>query len=177
MKVTATLDNYRRSAKKVEELARVLGGLDANEAKFQLEHLRKGCAGDIKKLLMSAMANAENNFGMDKDNLYIYQVIVKEGPVMKRWRARAFGRAAGILKRTCSVQLTLEEKEEGKGRKKKVKPETKAEKAKNKGEKGKDEKNIEAAKPEVKPSGKPEMNDKEAKNQQWGKKIFRRKSL
>jgi hypothetical protein len=67
----------------------------------------------MEKLLKSAVANAENNAKMVKDNLYISQITVDEGPTLKRWRARARGSAAEILKRTSHVALTLKEVKEG----------------------------------------------------------------
>jgi hypothetical protein len=70
----------------------------------------------FEKLLKSAVANAENNFGLDKNNLYIKDIVVNEGPKLKRWLPRAYGRASLILKRTSTVEIILEEKVKGKGR-------------------------------------------------------------
>ena len=63
------------------------------------------------KLLKSAMANAENNHGMNPDNLYVSQAFVTPGPVMKRVRPRAQGRAFRVLKRTSHITLVVSEKE------------------------------------------------------------------
>ena len=71
------------------------------------------------------MANAETNFGLDKNNLYIKDIIVNEKTKMKRWLPRAHGRASLLLKRTCSVEIILDERVKGKGRKKVVKQEIK----------------------------------------------------
>ncbi len=73
----------------------------------------------MEKLLQSAMANAENNFGLDKDNLFVSNIQVGGGPSLKRWLPRAQGRATLILKRTSQIDLELEERVEGKNRKSK----------------------------------------------------------
>lgn len=111
MKVQARLNRYRRSAQKVRELFPVIKGMDATEALLQLEHSKRGDALDIKKLLESAVANATNNFKLNKEDLFVENIIAEEGKTMKRWRPRAYGRAARILKRTCDIIITLEEKE------------------------------------------------------------------
>lgn len=63
----------------------------------------------MKKVLESAIANAEHNDGADVDELTVSHISVDAGPTMKRWRARARGRAAKILKRTCHVTISVEE--------------------------------------------------------------------
>lgn len=110
MQVKASLKNYRRSARKVRELARILRGMEIDKAVSQLLVWDKGSCKDLLNLLKSAVANAENNFKLKEDNLYISEIKVNEGPTLKRWRPRAHGRAAQILKRTCHVELTLEER-------------------------------------------------------------------
>lgn len=110
MKVQARLNRYRRSAQKVREIFPVIKGLDASEALLQLEYSKRGDALDIKKLLESAVANATNNFKLNKADLFVENILAEEGKTMKRWRPRAYGRAAKILKRTCDIIITLEEK-------------------------------------------------------------------
>ncbi len=110
MKVQARLNRYRRSAQKVREIFPVIKGLDATEALLQLEYSKRGDALDIKKLLASAIANATNNFKLNKADLFVENILAEEGKTMKRWRPRAYGRAAKILKRTCDIIITLEEK-------------------------------------------------------------------
>jgi large subunit ribosomal protein L22 len=112
MKVRARINNYRSSASKARLIAPVIKGLNAVEAQVQLEHLRKGCADDVKKLIGSAIANAENNHGLSKENLFVAEYIVEEGKTMKRWMPRAHGSAAQILKRTCNIIVGLEEKDQ-----------------------------------------------------------------
>jgi large subunit ribosomal protein L22 len=110
MQVKASLKNYRRSARKVRELARVLRNMEIDKAVSQLLVWDKGSCKDLLNLLKSAVANAENNFKLKEDSLYISEIKVNEGPTLKRWRPRAHGRAAQILKRTCHVELTLDER-------------------------------------------------------------------
>ena len=111
MQIKASLKNYRRSARKVRELANVLRGMEIEKAAFQLMTWQKGASEDVLNLLKSAVANAQNNFKLKEEDLYISEIKVNEGPTMKRWRPRAHGRAAKILKRTCHIELVLEAKE------------------------------------------------------------------
>jgi hypothetical protein len=87
------------------------------------------------KLINSAASNAENNFNLDKEKLYISEITVNEGPTLKRWMPRAYGRATQILKRTSKVQIVLEEREseaksKAESRKPKAEKKEKVEKAK-----------------------------------------------
>ena len=124
MEVKAQLNNLRRSPRKVRLVASALRGLDTKEAESQLRFLVKGSAQNFEKLLKSAISNAENNFGLSKDNLYIKDIVVDEGTKLKRWLPRAYGRASLILKRTSDVEMILAEKVEGKDRKKIEKAQT-----------------------------------------------------
>ena len=74
-------------------------------------HTPKAACEDLEKLLKSAIANAENNFNMDRNNLYVSECYVCPGPMLKRIRPRAQGRAYRILKRTSHVTLVVKEKE------------------------------------------------------------------
>lgn len=115
MKVIAHLNNLRISPRKTHAVARVLRGLSVARARMHLGQELRHVSEPLLKLLQSAVANAENNFGLDKDNLYIYDIQVGAGPTLKRWMPRAYGRATPINKRTARVFLTLEEYEERKG--------------------------------------------------------------
>jgi large subunit ribosomal protein L22 len=110
MKIQVRLNNYRRSARKVREISSVLKGLNVADALNQLEVMQKGSTYDVRKLLVSAIATAENDFNLNKKDLILREIMVQEGKTLKRWRARAYGRANQILKRTCHVLLTVEEK-------------------------------------------------------------------
>lgn len=179
MKVEASLKYYRRSPKKVLETAGLIKGTRAVDAVLQLENLRKGDSDEFVKLIRSAIANAENNFNLDKDNLLIEEIRIQKGPVIKRWRARAYGRAAQILKRTCHLTIVLNEIEEGKkmiktDKKAKTEKEEKNEENEDKneagGEKTKDNK-IDKKEKFLKDG------EKKAPKSDWSKKIFRRKSV
>lgn len=85
--------------------------MNAREASRHLGFLSKRGARPIKKLLESALANAKKNFQIQDDNLlYVKEIRVNEGPVLKRYMPRAFGRASLIHKKTSHVTIVLEEK-------------------------------------------------------------------
>jgi large subunit ribosomal protein L22 len=92
-------------------------GMNALEAAKHLSFVSKRAARPILKLLNSAVASAKHDFGIDEDNLFISNLVVGEGPTMKRWRPRAYGRAFPIMKRTSHVTLVLDEKVKGKKKK------------------------------------------------------------
>jgi len=135
MKVKATLKNLRMSPRKVRLVTDSIIGMDANVALVQLQHVVKKTSGVLEKLLLSALANAENNFGLDKDNMFVSSILVGEGARLKRWLPRAQGRATLILKRTCHIKLEIEERVEGKN--KKSKQQLEKERAKREAEKAK----------------------------------------
>lgn len=93
--------------------------MNASAALVQLNHVVKKTSEPMEKLLKSALANAENNFGLDKDNMFVSSILVGEGAKMKRWLPRAQGRATLLLKRTSHIDLELEERVEGKNKKSK----------------------------------------------------------
>ena len=124
MKITANLNHLRMSPRKVRLVADFIRGMDVKEAETQLRFLTKRAAEPVLKLLNSAVANASHDFDIEKDNLYISEIQINEGPTLKRWRARAMGRAAPIMKRTSHINLVLETKKGIKVKKKKAeKPE------------------------------------------------------
>jgi large subunit ribosomal protein L22 len=184
MKVNAKLNNLRIAPRKSKLVADLIKGLDVADALDQLDVHVKRTSPHMKKLLQSAIANAENNFGMDKDNLYVYDARVGAGPTLKRWRARAFGRAAEILKRTSKIEITLKERVEGKNRK--TKEEMEAEMKKRMKEKkksssakateDKEEKENEL-KNDIEKKVEGERPKKETQKKGWAKKMFQRKSM
>ncbi len=123
MKVHATLNNLRVAPRKVRLVTHSIVGVDASEALIQLSKQTKKSSQPIHDLLKSAVANATNNFGLDKDNLYVFAVRVGDGLRLQRWLPRAFGRATPLLRRGSNVTLILEEKVEGKNRTEKKKQE------------------------------------------------------
>jgi large subunit ribosomal protein L22 len=180
MQVTAKLKNLRRSPRKIRLMAEMLTGITVKEAEGQLKFIVKGSTPNFEKLLKSAIANAENNFGLDKENLFIKKVSVDEGPKLKRWMPRAHGRASLILKRTSNIEIILEEIVEGKGRKKVKKQEIKEVKETG-GQKKKETEEIKEEKKEaIKERGEKEFIDekkKAAESKGFLKKVFRRKSM
>lgn len=111
--VKAQLNNLRLAPRKVRAVVDLIKGKNTTEALSQLEHFVRRPVGPLKKLLDSAIANAENNFNMVRDNLYIKKLIVNEGIKLKRFRAKGFGRAAAIQKKTSHILLVLDERTPG----------------------------------------------------------------
>lgn len=97
----------KSSVRKVNLLAKMIKGLSVAEASLQLQFSKKKVAYDLKKVLNSAVANAENNFAIDIDKLYIASVLVGKAFVLKRLHARARGRAARISKPYSRVEIIL----------------------------------------------------------------------
>lgn len=111
MEAKAYLKYVRISPRKVKVVLDLIRGKDANMAMAILQNTRKGASEDLIKLLKSAMANAENNFGMEPQRLYVSQCFVCPGPTLKRMMPRAKGSGNRILKRTSHVTLAVAEKE------------------------------------------------------------------
>jgi len=112
MEVSAKLRFLRMSPRKARLVCDVIRGMDAEEAQVQLQFLRKKAALPVLKLLNSAMANAENNFKLKRDNLFIKKITVDQGPTLKRWKPRAFGQPAMIRKRSAHITVILGEYKE-----------------------------------------------------------------
>ncbi len=108
----AVLRNLRVSPQKLNLVAAMIRGLDANKALSTLSFSRRRIAGDVKKVLQSAIANAENNHSLDVDRLKVKEAYVGKGLVMKRFKARARGRGARILKPFSNLTIVVAEKEE-----------------------------------------------------------------
>jgi len=87
----------------------MIRGKKVSEASDILNFSNKWAKRPIIKLLNSAIANAEHNFDLQKDNLYIKVIKADGGPMLKRWMPRAFGRAGAIRKRTCHIEIILDE--------------------------------------------------------------------
>ena len=98
------------SPRKVRLVVDAVRGMAVAPALAQLTFMSRAAARPVKKLLESAIANAEHNFKLDRAGLYIKAALVPQGPTLKRWRPRAMGAAAPILKRTSHVTLVLESK-------------------------------------------------------------------
>ena len=107
MQTIAKYKNARISAQKARLVADQIRGLDIAKALEVLKFSTKKAALFIKKVLDSAVANAEHNESADVDELKINRVFVDEGPTFKRWRARAKGRGDKVLKRTCHITVMV----------------------------------------------------------------------
>ncbi|MBD3300276.1 MAG: 50S ribosomal protein L22 [Candidatus Moranbacteria bacterium] len=116
MQVRARLKNFRMSYKKARMYTGLIKGKSTQDAKNELKYINSKLSLPLIKLIDSSVANGVNNFGLSKKNLYVEEIKVDEGRVMKRWRPRAQGRAYPILKRSCHIEIILNEIEEGKDR-------------------------------------------------------------
>ena len=106
----AILRNLRVSPSKANSVLEMIRGKKASEALNLLKFSSRGIAGEISKVLNSAIANAENNHQLDIDILKVTEAYCGKGMVMKRWRPRAKGRAASIIKPFSKVTIVVEER-------------------------------------------------------------------
>lgn len=107
MQATAKLRQARVSPQKARLVADQIRGLPAEKALNTLAFNTRGAAGLIRKVLESAIANAEHNEGADVDELRVKTIFVNEGPTLKRMKARAKGSANRILKRTSHIHVSV----------------------------------------------------------------------
>ncbi len=107
----AVLRYARISPRKVKIVNDLIRNKPVGEAMGILNNTPKAASELLIKLLGSAVANAENNFSMSRDNLYISEIYANEGPTLKRIRPRAQGRAFRIMKRTSHITIVVKEKE------------------------------------------------------------------
>ena len=105
----ATAKYIRISSSKVKAVIDLIRGKQVSEAKAILENTPKAACEPVLKLLNSAVANAENNLEMNRDNLYVAEIYANMGPTLKRFRPRAQGRATSIRKRTSNITIVLDE--------------------------------------------------------------------
>lgn len=110
MQVSATLRNAQSSAQKARLVADAIRGMAVEQAIEQLTYIRKKAAKMFKKLLESAIANAEHNNGADIDDLRVATVEVDEAASLKRFMARAKGRGNRIVKRRCHIKIVVSDK-------------------------------------------------------------------
>ncbi len=103
----ASVRYLRVSAYKAREVLDLIRGLHVDDADGVLEFTDRAVAADIRKVLASAVANAEKNDEIDPNDLYVSACYADEGPTLKRWRPRARGRATRIRKRTCHITIIV----------------------------------------------------------------------
>lgn len=104
--------HIRTSPQKLNLVAESIRGMDCELALAELQFSRRRVAGEVKKVLESAIANAENNHQLDVDRLYVKEATVGKSMVMKRWRARARGRVGRIEKPFSNLRVVVREREE-----------------------------------------------------------------
>ena len=109
--VRASARYVRVAPRKVRLVANQVRGMQIDEARALLDFSPRGPARDIRRLLDSAAANAENNHELVADELHVARAYVDEGPTLKRYRPRALGRATRIRKRTSHLTIELAAKE------------------------------------------------------------------
>ncbi len=129
--VKAILRNLQISPRKVQLVAQLIRGNTVAQARHQLTHNPKNAAKPMLKLLNSAVANAEHNNNLNTETLRVKNVMVGQGPVLKRFTPRAFGRATTIRKRMSHIKIVLEGEELASALKTKKKAAPKTRKPKN----------------------------------------------
>jgi len=110
MESRAVAKHVRISPQKARLAVNLVRGKKAEEAERILDYTRKKAARIVIKVLKSAIANAAQNPNIDEKILYVKDICVNQGPSLKRWRARAQGRAAPIKKRTSHITVILDER-------------------------------------------------------------------
>jgi large subunit ribosomal protein L22 len=109
MEARAVAKYIRMSPQKVRLVVDLVRGKRVAEAQHILKFTRKYAADPVSKVLNSAVANAKQNPNIDENILFVKEVFVDQGPSLKRWRARAQGRAASIKKRMSHITVVLDE--------------------------------------------------------------------
>ncbi|OXT06182.1 50S ribosomal protein L22 [Thermoanaerobacterium thermosaccharolyticum] len=110
MEAKAVAKYVRISPQKAGLVMNMIRGKDVNEALAILKFTPNKAAGIVEKVLKSAIANAENNFGLDRDNLYVAKAVADQGPIMKRMMPRAMGRSNLMRRRTSHIIVVVNEK-------------------------------------------------------------------
>lgn len=111
METKAQAKMVRISSRKVKLVIDLIRGKNVGEAIAILRLTPKAAAPVVEKLVKSAVANADHNYNMDVENLYVKEIYVGEGPTLKRFRPRAQGRATAIMKRTSHITCVVAERE------------------------------------------------------------------
>ena len=115
MEVRAHLGRVRVSPRKARLVVDTVRGRKVTEAQAILRFLPNKTAFELEKLMRSLVANAENNYDLDPDDLWIKEIYANEGPTMRRFKAKARGRVGPILKRSCSITVIAEERATARG--------------------------------------------------------------
>jgi large subunit ribosomal protein L22 len=110
MEARAVARHLRISSQKVRKIVGSIKGKPVETALNSLKFMPQKSAGLVKKVLQSAIANADENANLDVDSLIVSNILVDQGPTLKRFRARARGRGSRILKRTSHITVIVAEK-------------------------------------------------------------------
>jgi large subunit ribosomal protein L22 len=110
MEVRAVAKSVRRSPRKVRLVVDTVRGRSVNEALAILSLMPQAAARDVFKVVKSAASNAENNYELDINDLYVHRIYVDEGPTLKRFRATSHGRVAPRLRRSSHITAVVQEK-------------------------------------------------------------------
>ena len=113
MQAKAVAKTIRIAPRKVRLVVDLIRGKNVGEAISILKHTQRGASSVVEKVLNSAISNAEHNYDMDVNNLYVSEAYVDEGVTLKRFRPRAQGSASPINKRTSHITVVVSEKKEG----------------------------------------------------------------
>ena len=108
---TAKARYVRTSASKARRVVDLIRGMKTDEAEAVLRFAPQAASDPVRKVLMSAMANAQHNQDLDRDSLWVSEIYVDEGPSAKRTRPRAQGRAYRVLNRTCHITVVVAERD------------------------------------------------------------------
>jgi len=112
VKAHAKVNHVRQSPYKVRRVLDLVRGLPVEDAEVVLTHTQRRASDVILKCLRSAVANAEHNFALEREELFVAEAYADEGPTIKRWRPRARGRATPINKRTSHITIVVADDEE-----------------------------------------------------------------
>ncbi|MDF5751529.1 50S ribosomal protein L22 [Spongiactinospora sp. TRM90649] len=116
MEARAQARFVRVTPQKARRVVDLIRGLPASEAQAVLQFAPQAASEPVYKVLTSAMANAEHNYKLDRESLYVSRAYVDEGPTLKRFRPRAQGRAYRINKRTSHITVIVEPRPDGQGK-------------------------------------------------------------
>lgn len=111
MEAKATAKYVRVSSRKAGQICDLVRGKNVDEALAILKFTPRYASEVVEKVVKSAVANAENNHEMNRENLYISYIVANQGPTMKRFMPRAQGRATAIRKRTSHIEVVVKERE------------------------------------------------------------------
>ena len=110
MEVIAVQRYVRRTPRKARLVADSVRGMKVADALAYLEFSPKHAARDVAKAIMSAAANAEHNFNLNREDLVVKQLLIDDGPTMKRLRFRSRGMASQYFRRTCHITAVVEDR-------------------------------------------------------------------